>query len=101
MRPALPPPRASARLILRMAPEHLALFRFLLEGYDNLAYFTVLERRPILLKLVFSPHRHTAVRRALAEIASILPFSLHEDPFAACTQGGAGPHEAVITHKQL
>ena len=80
MPPSLPPPRRSGRLLLRLAPEHVALFRFLLEAYDNCAYFTVLERRTALLKLVFSPQRERAARRALAEISRSLPFSLEEWP---------------------
>ena len=74
--PSLPPPR----LLLRLTPEHIALFRFLLEAYDNLAYFTVLERRTALLKLVFSPQRECAVRRALAEMARSLPFTAEDWP---------------------
>ncbi len=58
----------------------MALFRFLLEAYDNCAYFTVLERRPALLKLVFSPPRERAARRAPAEMAQSLPFSVEEWP---------------------
>ncbi|MGE9984616.1 DUF4911 domain-containing protein [Desulfovibrio sp. SGI.169] len=76
----LPPPRRSGRLLLRLAPENVALFRFLLEAYDNCAYFTVLERRPALLKLVFSPQRERAARRALAEISHSLPLRLEEWP---------------------
>ena len=68
------------RLLLRLTPEHIALFRFLLEAYDNLAYFTVLERRTALLKLVFSPQRERAVRRALAEMARSLPFTAEDWP---------------------
>ena len=78
--PPLPPPRRSGRLLLRLTPEHIALFRFLLEAYDNLAYFTVLERRTALLKLAFSPQRERAVRRALAEMARSLPFTAEDWP---------------------
>lgn len=38
-----------------MAPQDTGLFRRLLEAYDNLAYFTVLETDTALLKLVFLP----------------------------------------------
>lgn len=83
----LPPPRRSRRLLLRLAPEHVALFRFLLEACDNCAYFTVLERRTALIKLVFSPQAERAARRALAEISLSLPLSLEEWPLA----GPSGP----------
>ena len=78
--PPLPPPARSARLLVRLAAEDTALFRFLLEGYDNTAYFTVLEPRTALLKLVFSPHREEALRRALAEMAESLDFSVEPWP---------------------
>lgn len=81
--PPLPAPSRSGRLLVRLAPEHTALFRFLLEAYDNLAYFTVLERRAALLKLVFSPQRERALRRALAEMAHSLPFTVEDWPFQA------------------
>ena len=78
--PPLPPPARSARLLVRLAAEDTALFRFLLEGYDNTAYFTVLEPRTALLKLVFSPHREEALRRALGEMAESLEFSVEPWP---------------------
>lgn len=78
--PPLPPPARSARLLVRLAAEDTALFRFLLEGYDNTAYFTVLEPRTALLKLVFSPHLEEALRRALAEMAGSLEFSVEPWP---------------------
>lgn len=81
--PPLPAPSGSGRLLVRLAPEHIALFRFLLEAYDNLAFFTVLERRTALLKLVFSPQRERALRRALAEMAQNLPFTTQDWPFQA------------------
>lgn len=75
-----PPPARSARLLVRLAAEDTALFRFLLEGYDNTAYFTVLEPRTALLKLVFSPHREETLRRALAEMSGSLEFSVEPWP---------------------
>ncbi|MEG6504676.1 DUF4911 domain-containing protein [Nitratidesulfovibrio sp. 1201_IL3209] len=42
--PPLPPPRESSRLYARVAPRHIAMFRFLLEAQDNLGYMTVLDR---------------------------------------------------------
>ena len=70
----LPPPRRSARLLVRLDPSRVGMFRFLLEAYENVAYFTVLDRRAALLKIVFSPHREAAARAALAEIAASLPL---------------------------
>lgn len=78
--PALPPPVRSGRLLVRLAPTQTGMFRFLLEAYDNLAYFSVLHRQEALLKIVFSPHREQAVRAALAEIAQSLPLEVREWP---------------------
>lgn len=74
-------PRHSGRLLVRLAPADVALFRFLLEAYENLAFFTALERRTALLKVVFSPQQESAVRAALAEIGTSVPLSVEAWPF--------------------
>lgn len=78
--PPLPPPRRSGRLLVRLKPVHVAMFRFLLEAYDNLAYFTVLNRHEALLKIVFSPHRERAVRTALEAVGGSVPLVTEEWP---------------------
>jgi hypothetical protein len=75
-----PVPRESGCLLISLKREHTAMFRFLLEAYENLAYFTVLERKTALLKLVFSPHQRENTLRALDEIASTVPLSVREWP---------------------
>ena len=88
--PALPPPSRSASLLVRLAPEHTAMFRFLLEAYGHTVYFTVLERDAALLRLVFSPHCAAAAREALAQMARSLPFSVEAWPAEqAAAQGDA------------
>jgi hypothetical protein len=52
----------------------------LLEAYENLAYFTVLERKTAMLKLVFSPHQRENTLRALEEISLSVPLSIREWP---------------------
>lgn len=64
-----PPVRHSAALYLRLPARQIALFRFLLEAQENLAYFTVLDRREALIKVIFSPHMADALRQALSDIA--------------------------------
>lgn len=71
---ALPPARESAALYLRLPAEKTALFRFLLEARENVAYFTVLDRREALIKVVFSPHMREQTEAALADIARSLPL---------------------------
>ncbi|MDR2820173.1 MAG: DUF4911 domain-containing protein [Desulfovibrio sp.] len=76
----VPPPGASAFLLVRIAPQRAACFRFLLESYENIAYFTALEPKTALLKLVFSPQQRREVRGMLAEMAQSVPFSVEEWP---------------------
>ena len=78
--PALPPPRSSLRFLVRLAPQDMAMFRFLLEAYDNLAYFTVLDARETLLSVVYSPHQELAVRRALEDMSEQLPLRYESWP---------------------
>ena len=75
-------PRHSGRLLVRLAPQDVALFRFLLEAYENLAFFTTLERRTALLKVMYSPQQESAVRAALAEINESVPLAVEDWPFA-------------------
>ena len=82
--PALLPPRTSLRLLVRLAPQNVAMFRFLLEAYDHLAYFTVLDARETLLSVVCSPHQEYALRQALEGIGEHLPLNCEPWPLA-CT----------------
>ena len=84
--PALAAPKMSGRLLVRLAPKDTAIFRFLLEAYDHTAYFTVLESKTALLKIVFSPHLERETRAALAEMAQSLPFCVEEWPLGNLPQ---------------
>ena len=78
----MPAPQHSASLLVRLAPEHTALFRFLLEAHEHLAYFTVLEHKTALLRVIFSPHLERETREALARMAQSLPITIEEWPMA-------------------
>ena len=80
-KPALPPPGASLRFLLRLAPKDVGMFRFLLEAHDNLAYFTVLDPKEALLTLVCSPHQEHGARAAMDGIATVVPVSYEPWPF--------------------
>ena len=80
--PPLPAPRFSGRLLVRVHPSQVGMFRFLLEAYEHVAYFTVLNKYEALLKIVFSPHREKAARAALDEIAHSLPLEIRPWPQA-------------------
>lgn len=65
LRPLGPPPAFSSRLYVELPARHVALLKFLLEGYDNLAYLSVLNRRRSTLQVVFSPDQEAEVVRLL------------------------------------
>ena len=53
----LPAAVASDALLIRIAPSDTGLFRYLLEGSDNLAMLTVLDPKKALFKLLFMRNR--------------------------------------------
>ncbi|MBQ7456849.1 MAG: DUF4911 domain-containing protein [Desulfovibrio sp.] len=54
---------------IRLAPQDIGLFRFLLEAYENVGYFTVVDRVCGWLKISTTPSMEETMRRVLAEIA--------------------------------
>lgn len=58
------------------------MFRFLLEAHENLAYFTVLERRSALLKLVFAAESRDSMIAALGDMERSVALEWEEWPFA-------------------
>ncbi|MBO4335085.1 MAG: DUF4911 domain-containing protein [Desulfovibrio sp.] len=72
----------SSCLLVRICPKDIGLFRFLLEAYEHVGYFSVLERHTALLKIVFSPDMEEQARKALEEIAQDVALTMEEYPFA-------------------
>lgn len=70
----------SDRLIVRLAPENVAMFRFLLEAHDNLAIFTALDRGLALLKIMFAPESREEVEKTLNEISQTVPLQISQWP---------------------
>lgn len=70
----LEPAKESSVLYLQLESKHMAMFRFLLEAYDNVAMFTVLDPKQTLLKLIFSPHDTKYVQEILTSMQSKVPF---------------------------
>lgn len=60
-RPA-PPCLASLVLYAEVPRGEIALYRFLLEGYDNLAVMSVVDRYRAVIKLRCSPDAHKELR---------------------------------------
>lgn len=67
---------------MRLAAKDVAMFRFLLEAYENLACFSVLEKRPALLKLMFAEESREAVIASLKEISRTIRLEWSEWPFS-------------------
>lgn len=65
-----PAPAQSARTYVRMAPADIALFRFLLEGHDNLGVFTVVNKFKGILLLRYSPHLRREMKQFLKQAAT-------------------------------
>lgn len=79
-RPPLPAPRFSSCVYVRLKPSDVAMFRFLLEAEDNLAYASTVDRWASVVRVVFSPHQAEAVREYLAATRELVPFTVIYDP---------------------
>jgi hypothetical protein len=63
--PLAPPRRSSEVLYAEVPRNQIALYRFLLEGYDNLAIMSVVDRYRAVIKLRFLPDADIALRGLL------------------------------------
>ncbi len=84
--PPLEPATISKELLVRLAPSQVGMFRFLLEAYEHIAYFSVINRHEALLKIVFSPHREWATHKALEEIGNSMPIEVLPWPYSTAAQ---------------
>ena len=71
-----PAPRFSACLYVRIAPKDVAMFRFLLEAEDNLAYMSTVDRWACVLRITFSPHQAKTVNRYLETMRGMIAFDV-------------------------
>lgn len=79
----------SAHLLVRMEDRDVAMFRFLLEAHENLAFFTVLERKPALLKLSFCSESRADVLAALSDIKRSVALEYRDWPQFGALHGRA------------
>jgi hypothetical protein len=75
-----PPPERSARIHVRVDPTKIGLFRFLLEGHDNLGIFTVVNKFDGILMLRFSPHQKREIDRFLKQAATEMDLEKVMEP---------------------
>ncbi len=69
------PAQYSSCVYIEISPSEVGMFRFLLEAYDNLALFTVLDKYKAILKVFYSPHEEKEVHARLKDMQSIVNFS--------------------------
>ncbi|GAB6036746.1 hypothetical protein JCM15519_13050 [Fundidesulfovibrio butyratiphilus] len=67
------PPGTCARLYLRVAPKHLALLKFFLEGAGHLGLLTVVDRHAAVVRLAYSPDMAREAAEFLDQISQAVP----------------------------
>ena len=86
-RPVGPPPQWSARLFIRLPRHQVGYFKFLLEGHDNLALMSFVDRFGSVVQLIHSPEQ----RFELLEFVD----SVKEELNLAILPIGAGAHSTL------
>lgn len=71
-------PARSRRVYVRLRPQDMALFKFILEGHDNLAYLSVVDRYSAVCRLVHSPGQEREVREWLEAMRTQVDFAVIE-----------------------
>lgn len=64
----------TGRIYCQLPADKIAIFRFLLESRDNLAQFTVLDRKKAIIKVFFPADTLFLAQKALAEISEEIPL---------------------------
>ncbi len=72
-RPPRVSPVRSDRLYLSLAPKDVAYFKFIMEGWDNLALLTVVDRFACVVRMLFSPDDRARVNAFLDAAGRDLP----------------------------
>lgn len=67
---------SSQHVLVKISPQYVGIFRFLLEGYDNYALFTVIDRYEALLRVFFSPDQEKEVLLALEGISETIELDV-------------------------
>jgi len=74
-----PAPARSARTYVRIEPAKIGLFRFILEGHDNLGLFTVVNKFKGILLLRYSPHLKREMKQFLAQVVTEMDVDVLPD----------------------
>jgi len=70
------PPRWSSRVYVKLARDHIGLFRFLLEAHGHLGIMSVLDRHAAVAKVSYSPDCEREVRAFLEEAREAVPLQV-------------------------
>lgn len=65
---------------MRIERHNIAMFRFLLEGHDNLGLMTVVDNRVAWLKVVYAPGQKVEVMKFLDGIKDELGLEIRDIP---------------------
>ncbi len=68
-------PSRSRRLYLRLRPADLALFKFILEAHDNLAYLSIVDKHSAVCRLVYAPGQQREVMHWLDGMSGEVDFT--------------------------
>lgn len=82
-------------LLVKIASADVAMFRFLLEAHENLAYCTTLDAHTCLLKVIFAPGSREAVLDFLYHAQNTIKLTVLEMP-VACLAGTFGKQGSDI-----
>ncbi len=60
-------PLESKQKLLQIPSKYLAYFKFLLEGYDHLAYVTILDGKKGIINLCYDPKEEESIEKFVKE----------------------------------
>jgi hypothetical protein len=66
------PPTWSDHIYVELARADIALFKFILESCDNLAYLSVLDKYRAMIRLTFAPEARKTVESLLESLNGVL-----------------------------
>nr|WP_280712764.1 DUF4911 domain-containing protein [Desulfobaculum xiamenense] len=61
---------------MRIAPQDMAYLKFILEGYDNLAYLSTVDRYSAVAQFVYAPGQEREAREFLESMRAEVEFTI-------------------------
>lgn len=69
----------SCRLYIRLARKDIAVFKFLLESRDNLAYLSIIDKHAAVLQIRYAPDARAELSDFLRQAAGEVEFGIEHD----------------------